>query len=160
MEQRIGWGYDIHRSIEGDGFRLGGVDIPASFALDAHSDGDVLIHSSIDALFGALALGDIGSHFPDDDPQYKDADSRELLQRSFDLVRNEGYELGNLDATIIAEAPKLNPHIDSIRSELAELLGVEKGKVSVKATTHEGLGPIGAGEGIAAQVVVLLYRHR
>ena len=156
MTPRIGFGYDVHRSTRGDKVRLASVDIPAPFSLQAHSDGDVLIHAAIDALLGALALGDIGTHFPDDDPSFQNASGRELLERTLPLVREKGYRLGNLDATIIAERPKLKPFIPEMRKALSHIGGWEEGKLSLKATTHEELGPIGRREGIAAHVTVLL----
>ncbi len=156
---RIGSGFDVHRfgaPTEVSRVVLGGVSIPFERPLLAHSDGDVLIHAACDALLGALALGDIGHHFPDTDPAYKNADSRLLLREVCNLLKEAGYGLNNLDATIIAEAPKMAPHIDAMRSNLAADLQVEVGAISVKATTTEGLGFTGRGEGIACQVVALL----
>jgi 2-C-methyl-D-erythritol 2,4-cyclodiphosphate synthase len=157
MIPRIGYGYDLHRSKEGDGIRLGGVDLPAPFALEAHSDGDVLIHALIDSLLGALARGDIGSLFPDDDPKFQNASGKELLERTLPILNEEGYGIGNIDATVIAERPKLNPYIPSIRQSLSELLATPADRLSVKATTHEKLGPLGRGKGIATHVAALLY---
>lgn len=157
MIPRIGYGYDLHRSKEGDGIRVGGVDLPAPFSLEAHSDGDVLIHALIDSLLGALARGDIGTLFPDNDPKFRDASGRELLERTLPILHEEGYGVGNIDATVIAEQPKLNPYILPIRQSLSELLATPADRLSVKATTHEKLGPLGRGEGVAAHVVALLY---
>lgn len=153
---RIGQGYDVHAFREGDHVVLGGVRIPHSRAFAAHSDGDVLIHALCDALLGAAALGDIGGHFPDTDPAYEGTDSRLLLRRVAALLRERDYGVGNVDATIIAQAPKLAPHIDSMRANLADDLGVDIARVSVKATTTEGLGFAGRQEGIAAHAVALL----
>ena len=153
---RIGTGYDVHKLQEGLPMVLGGVKIPHTHGFVAHSDGDVLIHALCDALLGALALGDIGKHFPDNNPEYKGIDSRELLKKVMELVRAEGYELGNADCTVAAQAPKLAPYIESMRRELAQTMDVEVGQVSVKATTTERLGFEGRGEGISAQCVVLL----
>ena len=153
---RIGIGYDIHPFEHGRPLVLGGVRIDHEAGLAGHSDADVLTHAVIDALLGAAALGDIGQHFPSDDSRYRDANSLDLLRRAVAMVADAGYSIGNIDATIVAEQPKLAPHIDAIRSNLAEALGVEIGAISVKATTADGLGAIGRGEGIAAQAVVLL----
>jgi len=135
---------------------LGGVEIPHAAGLLGHSDADVLCHAVSDALLGALALGDIGAHFPDSDPAYKDADSVELLRRCMALVRQEGWALGNLDATVVAQAPKLAPHIPAMRRRLAGALDAELSQISIKATTEEGLGFTGRTEGIAAHCVLLL----
>jgi len=153
---RIGHGYDIHRFGEGKAITLGGVRIDHERGLEAHSDGDVLIHALCDALLGAIAAGDIGGHFPDTDPANADIDSRVLLRQIFDLVMQAGYHLGNADLTIVAQAPKMAPHIDAMRKNLAADLKASVELVSVKATTAEGLGAIGRGEGIAAHAVVLL----
>lgn len=153
---RIGQGYDVHAFGEGDHITLGGVAIPYERGLVAHSDGDVLIHALCDALLGAAALGDIGQHFPDTDPTYSGADSRALLREVISLVMNKGYQLANADMTIIAQAPKMLPHIESMRSNIAEDLGCNIDQVNVKATTTEKLGFEGRKEGIACQVVVLL----
>lgn len=153
---RIGHGYDVHRFCEGDGVVLGGVQIPHSAALEAHSDGDVLIHALCDAILGALGLGDIGRHFPDDDPANKDIDSRILLKCVVALAEQRGYVVGNADMTVIAQAPKLAPHIDTMRVVLAGDLEVDVEVVNVKATTTEGLGFTGREEGIAAHAVVVL----
>lgn len=153
---RIGHGYDVHRLVEGRKCIIGGVDIPHETGLDGHSDADVLIHAVMDALLGALALGDIGKHFPDTDPRYKGADSMELLRHVAALIANEGWQLGNLDATVLAQAPKLAPHIMQMRENIAGALGCEVSRVSVKATTEEKLGFTGAKQGIAAHCVCLL----
>lgn len=156
MVMRIGHGYDVHRFGDGDFITLGGVRIAHSRGLIAHSDGDVLLHALSDALLGAVALGDIGKHFPDTDPTFKGADSRALLRHVMGLVRGKGYGVGNVDATIIAQAPKMAPHIDAMRVCIAEDLGVELDQVNVKATTTEKLGFTGREEGIAVHAVALL----
>lgn len=153
---RIGHGYDIHATGEGNHVTLGGVRIDADFGLRAHSDGDAVLHALGDALLGAAALGDIGRHFPDDDPAWKDADSRDLLARIVQRVTAAGWTAVNVDVTIIARQPKLMPHVDRMRAVIAGLLGLDATAVSVKATTHEGLDALGRGEGIAAHAVVLL----
>jgi 2-C-methyl-D-erythritol 2,4-cyclodiphosphate synthase len=153
---RIGQGYDVHAFGEGDHIVIGGVSIPYERGLIAHSDGDVLIHALCDALLGAAALGDIGQHFPDTDPNYCGADSRLLLQQVVSLTKNKGYQLANADITIIAQAPKMSLHIQPMRECLAEDLGCDIDQVNVKATTTEKLGFEGRKEGIACQAVVLL----
>lgn len=158
MNFRVGHGYDVHAFMEGDHLILAGVRIPFERAFRAHSDGDVLAHAVTDALLGAVALGDIGRHFPDTDPAYKGADSRELLRKVVSLVRARGWQTGNLDATIIAQVPKMAPHIDAMRANLADDLGVEIECVNVKATTTERLGFTGRSEGISAHAVVLLHK--
>ena len=155
---RIGHGYDVHRLVQGRKCIIGGVDIPHETGLDGHSDADVLIHAVMDALLGALALGDIGKHFPDTDPRYKGADSMALLRHVASLIAEEGWRLGNLDATVLAQAPKLAPHIMQMRQNIAEALGCEVSRVSVKATTEEKLGFTGAKQGIAVHCVCLLER--
>ena len=155
---RIGHGYDVHRLVQGRKCISGGVDIPHETGLDGHSDADVLIHAVMDALLGALALGDIGKHFPDTDPRYKGADSMALLRHVASLIAEEGWRLGNLDATVLAQAPKLAPHIMQMRQNIAGALGCEVSCVSVKATTEEKLGFTGAKQGIAAHCVCLLER--
>ncbi|MDF3842809.1 2-C-methyl-D-erythritol 2,4-cyclodiphosphate synthase [Pseudomonas citronellolis] len=155
---RIGHGYDVHRFGEGDFITLGGVRIPHKFGLIAHSDGDVLLHALSDALLGASALGDIGKHFPDTDPRFKGADSRALLRHVVALVHEKGYVIGNVDATIIAQAPKMAPHIEAMRGSIAEDLQVDLDQVNVKATTTEKLGFTGREEGIAVHAVALLAR--
>lgn len=151
---RIGFGYDVHRLVEGRRLILCGVEIPCELGLLGHSDADVAVHALMDAILGALALGDIGKLFPDNDPKYKDADSMELLRVVIEKMRGEGYSLGNLDITIIAERPKLAPYIQKMRESLAGAFGFELSRVSVKATTEEGLGL--AGEGIGATAIVAI----
>jgi len=153
---RIGHGYDVHAFEVGDFVTLGGVKISHSQALKAHSDGDVAIHALCDALLGAVALGDIGRHFPDSDPAFKNADSRGLLRQVVALVKEAGYRVGNVDLTVIAQAPKMAPHIEAMRQNLALDLGVGVAEVNVKATTTERLGFAGREEGIAAHAVVLV----
>ncbi len=155
---RIGHGYDVHRLVEGRKLIMGGVDIPHEKGLLGHSDADVLLHAIADALLGALALGDIGKHFPDTDPAFKGADSMKLLEHVIGLIRAQGYCVGNLDATIIAQRPKMAPHIPAMRENIARACGVEVDRINVKATTEEGLGFTGTGEGISAHAVVLLER--
>lgn len=153
---RIGQGYDVHAFIEGDHLVLGGVKIPYTHAFAAHSDGDVLIHAICDALLGALALGDIGKHFPDTSATYAKIDSRILLRKVYQLIKEQGYQIGNLDSIIVAQAPKMAMHIEAMRTNLATDLECELNQVSVKATTTEHLGFEGRKEGIAAHAVVLL----
>ena len=153
---RIGHGYDVHRFGEGDHIVIGGVSIPWEQGLQAHSDGDVLIHALCDALLGAMGLGDIGRHFPDQDPANAGVDSRVLLRRVLELVRQGGYTLGNADLTVVAQLPRMAPHIGSMREHLAADLEVDTSRVNVKATTTEQLGFTGRREGIAAHAVVLL----
>ncbi|MFY0991126.1 2-C-methyl-D-erythritol 2,4-cyclodiphosphate synthase [Halomonas sp. C05BenzN] len=153
---RIGHGFDVHRFGEGDHLMIGGVRLPFAHGFVAHSDGDVLLHAVCDALLGACALGDIGRHFPDTDPAWGGADSRLLLRHVAGLVGAAGYRVGNLDATVIAQAPKLAPHVAAMEARIAEDLAVEASAVNVKATTSERLGFTGRGEGIAAEAVVLL----
>ncbi len=155
---RIGHGYDVHKLVEGRKLILGGVEIPHRLGLLGHSDADVLLHAISDAILGALALGDIGKHFPDTDPAYEGADSLMLLRRVMELADREGYALGNLDATILAQQPKLRPHIDNMRTNIARAVYADISQVSVKATTEEHLGFTGREEGIAAHAVVLLVR--
>ncbi|UAW99291.1 2-C-methyl-D-erythritol 2,4-cyclodiphosphate synthase [Halopseudomonas nanhaiensis] len=153
---RIGHGYDVHRFGDGDHIILGGVRIPHHHGLVAHSDGDVLLHALTDALLGAAALGDIGQHFPDTDPRFKGADSRVLLRHALGLVQARGWRVGNVDATIVAQAPKMAPHIPAMRQQVADDLAVDLDQVNVKATTTEKLGFIGREEGIAVHAVALL----
>lgn len=155
---RIGYGYDVHRFAKDRKLVLGGVEIPFDKGLLGHSDADVLLHAITDALLGALAMGDIGAHFPDTDPKYKDADSRILLKDAYKLIKAKGYFLGNLDATVIAERPKLRPHIMDMRKSIAAILECDDNAVSVKATTSEEMGFAGREEGMIAQVVVLLNK--
>ncbi len=153
---RIGQGFDVHQLVEGRRLIIGGVDIPFEKGLLGHSDADVLLHAICDALLGAAALGDIGRHFSDSDAKFKNIDSRILLREVLHLVRNQGYLVSNVDATIIAQAPKMASHIPRMVAHIAEDLRIEKSAVNVKATTTEHLGYTGRGEGIAAQAVVLL----
>jgi len=153
---RIGYGYDVHRLVSGRPLILGGITIPFEMGLDGHSDADVLLHAVSDALLGAAALGDIGLHFPDTDPAFKGADSIVLLQETIRLVREAGFEPVNIDATVAAQAPKLRPHIDAMRTRIAEAASMTLDTVSVKATTTERLGFVGTGEGMAAHAVCLL----
>lgn len=151
---KIGFGYDVHRLTEGRRLVLCGTNIPCEVGLLGHSDADVAVHALMDAILGALALGDIGKLFPDSDPQYKDADSMKLLMRVIELMKENGFALGNLDITIVAEKPKLAPYIMQMRKNLADVFGCDISKISVKATTEEGLGL--AGKGIGAHAVALL----
>lgn len=155
---RIGHGYDVHRLVTERKLILGGVEIPFSLGLLGHSDADVLLHAVADALLGALALGDIGKHFPDNDPQYAGADSMVLLRHVVGLIQKEGYQVGNLDATILCQKPKLADYILQMRENIADCCGVPVSAVSVKATTEEKLGFTGAGQGIAVHAVALLER--
>ena len=158
MNMRIGHGYDVHRLVEGRRCIIGGADIPFELGLDGHSDADVLTHAVMDALLGALALGDIGKHFPDTDPAYKGADSLALLRHVSALIREKGWLVGNIDATVLAQAPKLAPHIVQMREHLAAAMECDVDRVSVKATTEEKLGFTGAKQGIAAHCVCLLEK--
>lgn len=155
---RIGHGYDVHRLVEGRALILGGVDIPYEKGLLGHSDADVLTHAVMDALLGAAGLGDIGKHFPDTDPTYKGADSLKLLEHVVAVLDEAGWQVGNVDATIIAQRPKLAPHIPTMRENLALRMGVEVGQVNVKATTEEKLGFTGSGEGMSAHAVCILTK--
>ena len=153
---RIGLGYDVHRLVKGRKLVLGGVLIPHPQGLLGHSDADVLTHAVCDALLGAAGLGDIGNHFPDSDPQYKDVCSLDLLARTGEMLRTQGYEIANFDATVIAETPRIQPYRDQMISNLAESVRIDPERVSVKGTTAEGLGHIGKGKGIAAVCVALI----
>lgn len=155
---RIGHGYDVHRLTEGRPLVLGGITVPFDRGLLGHSDADVLTHAVMDALLGAAAMGDIGALFPDTDPAFAGADSTELLQCVTRLLKENGYCIGNVDATVLAQAPRLRPYISTMREKLAGAMGIAVDAVSVKATTEEGLGFTGAGEGIAAHAVCLLFR--
>ncbi len=155
---RIGQGYDVHRLVKGRRLVLGGVEIPHEFGLEGHSDADCLAHALADALYGALGLPDIGSHFPPDDPTLEGIDSMLILGKAREACAERGYAPANVDATILAEAPKIGPHITAMKKRLAEVLGLSPDQVGVKATTHEGIGGIGRGEGIAAHAVCLLTR--
>lgn len=153
---RIGNGYDIHRLVTGRPLILGGVNIPHELGLLGHSDADVLTHAIMDALLGALSLGDIGHYFPPSDPQWAGADSLVLLEKVHHLVREQGFEIGNIDSVIVAERPKLKPHLEKMRSCLADVLNLQPNQIGIKATTNEQLGPVGREEGIAAYAVTLL----
>ena len=160
MTMRIGHGYDVHRLVEGRKLILGGVEVPHTLGLLGHSDADALTHAVMDALLGAAALGDIGRHFPDTDPAYAGADSLKLLDHVVELLEKKGYQVGNVDATILAQKPKLAPYIEKMRDNLAARMKVEPDQVNVKATTEEKLGFTGAEEGIAAHAVALLSLKR
>ena len=156
MKFRIGHGYDVHQLVEGRKLIIGGVDIPYEKGLLGHSDADVLVHAVIDSLFGAAALGDIGTHFPDTSPEYKGADSIELLKASCNILYGRGYSISNIDATVIAQRPKLKPYINYMRKNIADAMGIDIDCVSVKATTEEKLGFTGRMEGISAHCVALI----
>lgn len=160
LPYRIGFGFDVHRLEAGYPLWLGGIKLEHHLGLEGHSDADVLLHSVCDALLGAAALGDIGVHFPPTDMKYKGIDSKVLLREVCALVRQTGYEIGNIDATIAAEAPKLNPHIPQMRQTMAEVMGIEVSQISVKATTTERLGFTGRQEGMSTYVVALIYDAR
>ena len=155
---RIGRGYDVHRLVPQRALVLGGVTVPFEKGLLGHSDADVLLHAVCDALLGALALGDIGKHFPDSDDRFLDIDSRILLSKTADLIREKGWQIGNIDATVVAQAPRLSPYIQEMRENIATVLDIPLDTVSVKATTEEHLGFTGQGLGIAAHAVCLLFR--
>ncbi|WP_017729622.1 2-C-methyl-D-erythritol 2,4-cyclodiphosphate synthase [Halalkalibacterium ligniniphilum] len=156
---RIGQGFDVHQLVEGRPLIIGGIEIPYEKGLLGHSDADVLLHTVADAALGAIGEGDIGKHFPDTDPTFKDADSGKLLEHVWKLVKEKGYKLGNIDCTIIAQAPKMAPHIPAIRARIAALLEADETQINVKATTTENLGFTGRKEGIAAQAVILLQQN-
>jgi 2-C-methyl-D-erythritol 2,4-cyclodiphosphate synthase len=156
---RVGIGYDIHRFQEGRRLILGGVEIAGETGLGGHSDADVLLHAIMDALLGAAGLGDIGCFFPPDDPTYAGADSRQLLAQTSEMIAQVGYVVWSVDATVIAERPRLGPHIRSMRQRIADTLDLDESRVSVKATTNEGIGDIGRGEAIAALAVALLQER-
>lgn len=153
---RIGTGYDVHKLVENRKLIMGGVDIPYEKGLLGHSDADVLIHAILDALLGAAALGDIGKHFPDTDPAYKGISSIILMEHVAGLLKEKGYVIGNIDATIIAQRPKMAPHLSMMRENMAKALGITVEQINVKATTEEGLGFTGNGQGIAVQAIALL----
>ena len=155
---RIGIGYDIHRLVEGRKLILGGVEIPFEKGLLGHSDSDVLAHAICDALLGAAGLGDIGAHFPDSDPRWAGAPSLDFLKRAVELITERGYSIANVDATVLAERPKLRPYIEAIRSRLAIALAIEPDRINIKAKTNEGLDAVGLGEALAAQAAVLIQR--
>jgi 2-C-methyl-D-erythritol 2,4-cyclodiphosphate synthase len=158
MNFRIGEGWDVHALVEGRKLILGGVEVPYHLGLLGHSDADVLLHAITDALLGAAALGDIGTHFPDTDARFKGANSSVLLAEAARRVREKGFEIGNVDSTIIAQAPKLAPHMPAIRAKLARTLGLEPDQVNVKAKTAEKMGPVGLGQAMEARAVVLLQK--
>jgi 2-C-methyl-D-erythritol 2,4-cyclodiphosphate synthase len=153
---RVGYGYDVHRLVPGRPLIIGGVELPYPFGLEGHSDADVLLHAITDALLGAAALGDIGAHFPNDDKRWHNASSLELLKRSCTLVVNAGFTIVNIDSTVVAEEPKLRPHIDEMRKRIAICLGLDGSRIGIKATTAEGTGPEGRQEAITARAVVLI----
>ena len=156
---RIGQGYDVHRLVEGRKLILGGVEIPHEFGLLGHSDADVLTHAIMDALLGAAGMGDIGRHFPDTDPQYAGADSLKLLSAVVEKLKTAGWKIGNVDATIVAQKPKLAPYLNQMQENLALVMEIHPNQVNVKATTEEKLGFTGSGEGMAAQAIALLVRE-
>jgi 2-C-methyl-D-erythritol 2,4-cyclodiphosphate synthase len=156
---RVGQGFDAHRLVEGRPLLLGGVRIAHARGLEGHSDGDCLMHAVCDALLGAAGAGDLGRHFPSSDARWKGAESRVFLEEVARLLRDGGFEVENLDATVIAQAPALAPHLDAMRERLAQVLGIDAGRVSVKAKTTDHLGALGRGEGIAAQAVALIRRR-
>lgn len=153
---RVGLGYDVHKLVEGRDLILGGVKVPHTLGLLGHSDADVLVHAIMDALLGAAALGDIGKHFPDTDMEFKDADSMKLMARVRELIEEKGYVIENIDATVIAQKPKLRPYIDQMEANIAEVLHIERDQINVKATTEERLGFTGREEGMAAQAICSL----
>ncbi|MFZ2219269.1 MAG: 2-C-methyl-D-erythritol 2,4-cyclodiphosphate synthase [Rhodoferax sp.] len=160
MKIRVGEGWDIHALVEGRKLILGGVEVPFHLGLLGHSDADVLLHAITDALLGAAAMGDIGTHFPDTDVRFKGADSAVLLTEAARRVREKGYEIGNVDSTVIAQAPKLMPHMPAMRASIAKALGVEVDQVNVKAKTAEKMGPVGLGQAMEARAVVLLTKNQ
>jgi 2-C-methyl-D-erythritol 2,4-cyclodiphosphate synthase len=153
---RVGFGVDVHRLVEGRELILGGISIPSSLGLDGHSDADVLLHAICDALLGAASLGDIGKHFPDTDPLFKDASSLSLLERVGAILERHGFQVVNIDSTVLLERPKIAPHAQAMRLAIARALGIQLDQISIKATTNEGLGEIGRGEGAAAYAVALV----
>ena len=155
---RVGLGYDVHKLVERRKLIIGGVNVPHEKGLLGHSDADVLIHAVMDSILGALALGDIGKHFPDTDEKYKGADSMKLLEFVYNLIKEKGYGIGNIDCTIIAQSPKMAPYIQNMRENIAKALNTDIDNINVKATTEEGLGFTGAKEGIAAQSICLLVK--
>lgn len=160
MNFRVGTGYDVHKLVEGRDLILGGVKIPHTTGLLGHSDADVLLHAIMDAILGAAALGDIGKHFPDTDPQYKGISSVKLLEHVYGLIQDKGYEIGNIDATIIAQKPKLRPYIAQMEENIADALRIQPDQINVKATTEEGLGFTGSLEGISTQAICCLIKIR
>ena len=158
MSLRIGYGYDVHQLAEGEDLVIGGLVVPHMKGSVGHSDADVLLHVMCDAMLGALALGDIGTHFPDTDPAYKGIDSKILLKRTWDLVQSKGWALSNMDTTVCLQRPKLKPHIPAMRECVANILGVELDRIGIKATTTENLGFVGSEDGISAHAAVLLEK--
>ena len=158
MNIRIGNGYDIHKLVNNKPLILGGIEIPHSMGLLGHSDADVLTHAIMDALLGALSLGDIGHYFPPSDPQWKGANSMMLMEQVIKIVRSQGWNIGNIDSTVVAEQPKLKPHLKSMRNAIAKILNIDAEQISIKATTNERLGPVGREKGICAYAVVLLIK--
>ncbi len=158
MDFRIGYGYDVHRLLAGEELWIGGIKVPAEFGAVGHSDADVLLHVICDAMLGALSLGDLGKHFPDTDQQFKGIDSKKLLGHTWQLVREKGWQLGNIDTTVCLQKPKLASHIIDMRKVISDVIGCELDLISVKATTTEELGFVGKGEGISAHAVVLLKK--
>ncbi len=156
---RIGFGYDVHEFAENRKLILGGVEIPFTKGLHGHSDADALLHAICDAMLGALALGDIGIHFPNSDEKYKDADSKELLKHVDELIHANGYEVSNIDSTVLLQQPKLFPYVNEMRQKIAEVTNISVSQISIKATTTEGMGFVGREEGCAAYAVVLLNKH-
>ena len=155
---KVGIGYDVHKLVENRNLIIGGVKIPHEKGLLGHSDADVLTHAVIDSIFGALGVGDLGKHFPDTDPKYKGADSLKLMAYSYDLMQEMGYEIGNIDCIIIAQAPKMAPHLEKMKENFAEVLHTDVSNINIKATTEEGLGFTGKKEGIASQSICLLNK--
>jgi 2-C-methyl-D-erythritol 2,4-cyclodiphosphate synthase len=158
MNIRIGFGFDVHQLAKGKEFWIGGIKLEHHQGATGHSDADVLIHAICDALLGAANLRDIGYHFSDTDPQYKGIDSKKLLKRVAELIREKGYEIGNIDSTLVLEAPKINPHVEQMKLTLAEVMSISPDNVSIKATTNEKMGFIGREEGVVAQAVALIYK--
>lgn len=158
VPMRVGYGYDVHKLVQGRKLILGGVDIPYEYGLLGHSDADVLIHAIVDALLGAIALGDIGVHFPDNNPEFEGISSMRFLERTNDLLKEQGYKIGNIDATIVAQKPKLLTYMPQMIENIVEVLGIERDQLNIKATTTEGLGFEGRGEGISASAVALLIK--
>lgn len=155
---RVGYGYDVHQFSTGRKLILGGIEIPHDRGLQGHSDADVLLHAITDAILGALALGDIGTHFPDTDSTWKDADSAQLLQASYEMVTQKGFQLSNIDSTVVAEEPRLKPFIAQIQDRISKILSISPDRVSIKATTSEKMGFVGRGEGVAAMCTILLVK--
>jgi 2-C-methyl-D-erythritol 2,4-cyclodiphosphate synthase len=155
---RVGHGYDVHQLVPGRDLIIGGVNIPYHLGAEGHSDADVLLHAIGDALLGAAALGDMGHHFPDSDPKWKDSNSKNMFRAIVNMLKNEGYTIGNIDSTVILQQPRIQEYIPSIRNQIADIAGTDFTSVSIKATTTEKLGFEGRGEGIAAEAVVLIYK--